>query len=275
MFRLARRPQDLGTPRDGLAPAEAAARDGQAVLRTAVSILAALGLWAALAHVLGDPDQAPGPQQVLPELVQGLVSGRMLPDLAATLLRVVAAFVLAMAAGTVLGILLGLSRRFNDWFDPWLTIWNNIPALVLIVLCYLWIGLNETAAITAVALNKVPLVAVILREGVRARDPALAEMARVFGMGLAARHWHILVPQLMPHLIAAARAGLALIWKVVLVVEFLGRSNGVGFRIHLDFQMFDIAGVLAWAAAFVTVMLAVEWLVLAPLSARANRWRRQ
>lgn len=31
--------------------------------------------------------------------------------------------------------------------------------------------------------------------------------------------------------------------------------------------------VLAWALAFVIVMLAVEWLVLAPLAARAARWR--
>lgn len=247
----------------------------RAVARTILSIGAALLLWAGLAWVLGDPSHAPGPQQVLPELAQGIISGKMLPDLGATLFRVAMSFGLAMLAGTVLGIVLGLSRRINDWFDPWLTIWNNIPALVLIVLCYLWIGLNETAAITAVALNKVPLVAVILREGVRTRDPALSEMARVFGMGAMARHRHILLPQLMPHMLAASRAGLALIWKVVLVVEFLGRSNGIGFRIHLNFQMFDISGVLAYAGAFVLVMLAVEWLVLAPLAVHASRWRRE
>ena len=79
--------------------------------------------------------------------------------------------------------------------------------------------------------------------------------------------------EIAPHLAGAARAGLALIWKLVLVVEFLGRSNGVGFRIHLDFQMFDITGVLANALAFVAVMLAIEWAVLGPLARRAARWR--
>ena len=49
----------------------------------------------------------------------------------------------------------------------------NIPADVAIVLCYLWIGLNETAAITAVALNKTAMVAVSIREGVQALDPKL------------------------------------------------------------------------------------------------------
>lgn len=238
-----------------------------------VSLAVLVALWALGAALLGDPMRAPGPQQVLPELWQGLISGRMLPDLGATLGRVALSFTLAMLAGSALGIALGLMPRLDGWLDPWLTVWNNIPALVLIVLAYLWIGLNETAAIAAVALNKVPLVAILLREGVRARDPGLADMARAFGMSPGQRLRHILLPGLAPHLIGAARAGLALIWKIVLVVEFLGRSNGIGFRIHLDFQMFDISGVLAHALAFVAVMLAIEWLVLAPLAARATRWR--
>ena len=64
------------------------------------------------------------------------------------------------------------------------------------------------------------------------------------------------------------------IWKIVLVVEFLGRSNGVGFKIHLLFSSFDVAGVLAWALAFVGVMLAIDLFVLRPWERRANRWRR-
>ena len=42
--------------------------------------------------------------------------------------------------------------------------------------------------------------------------------------------------------------------EIVLVVEFLGRSNGVGFKIHLLFSSFDVEGVLAWSLAFVGVM---------------------
>jgi len=267
----------LGLARPAAPPAPALTApppaSGAGPLRPVLSVLALIGVWAAGAALLDDPLRAPGPAQVLPALWEGLASGRMWADLGATLGRVAAAFVLAMGLGTALGIGLGLSRRANDWLDPWLTVWNNIPALVLIVLCYLWIGLNETAAIAAVALNKVPLVAVILREGVQARDPALAEMARAFRMAPLARLRHILLPQLVPHLLAAARAGVSLIWKIVLVVEFLGRSNGIGFRIHLNFQMFDITGVLANALAFVAVMLAVEWLVLAPLARRATGWR--
>ena len=69
---------------------------------------------------------------------------------------------------------------------------------------------------------------------------------------------HVILPQLAPAIAAAARSGIALIWKIVLVVEFLGRSNGVGFQIHLYFGLFDVAMVLVYALAFVAVMLTLE-----------------
>ena len=42
----------------------------------------------------------------------------------------------------------------------------------------------------------------------------------------------ILLPQLYPYILSSARSGLSLIWKIVLVVELLGRSNGVGFKLY-------------------------------------------
>jgi NitT/TauT family transport system permease protein len=149
----------------------------------------------------------------------------------------------------------------------------NLPALVLIVLCYLWIGLNETAAITAVTLNKIPNVVTMVREGARSLDPELSAMARVYRMSRLARLRHVVLPQLAPYVAAAARSGIAVIWKIVLVVEFLGRSNGVGFKIHMYFQLFDVRMVLIYALSFVVVMLVVEAVLLQPWEARVRRWR--
>ena len=178
-----------------------------------------------------------------------------------------------MLLGTCLGYVMGRFDKVNQWLDPWLVLFLNLPALVLIVLCYLWVGLNETAAILAVTLNKVPNVAVIVREGARARSQELADLGHVFQVPIWLRLWHIEIPQLAPYLIAAGRGGLAIIWKIVLVVELLGRSNGVGFQIHLFFQLFDVAMVLVYAFSFIVVMLVFEWLVLQPLERHISRWR--
>ncbi|MCD1619454.1 ABC transporter permease [Salipiger manganoxidans] len=239
---------------------------------TAMSLLALLGLWL-VAAAFADPMVLPGPAHVWEVLLREAGSGKLWLHLSMTLWRVLAAFGLAMVAGCALGLLLGLAPRVNRWLDPWVTVLLNLPALVIIVLCYLWIGLNETAAIVAVSLNKTAMVIVTIREGVRSMDPAVSDMARVYRMSGLARLRHVIWPQLGPFVATATRNGLAVIWKIVLVVEFLGRSNGVGFQIHLYFQMFDTAAVLAYALSFTGVMLLLEYLVVQPWERRASAWR--
>ena len=149
-----------------------------------------------------------------------------------------------------------------------------MPALVVIILTYVWLGLIETALLVAVALNKIPNVAVTLREGARALDCDYAEVAQIYRLGALKTLREVILPQLAPYLLAAARNGLALIWKIVLVVELLGRSNGVGFQLQSYFQLFDVPRVVAYAAAFVACVLLIEMLVFSPFERRAGRWRR-
>jgi NitT/TauT family transport system permease protein len=104
-------------------------------------------------------------------------------------------------------------------------------------------------------------------------DPALTEMARVYRFNRRRMLFDVILPQLQPFIAAASRSGISLIWKIVLVVELLGRSNGVGFQIHLFFQLFDVAAILAYTLTFVVVMLAVELLIIQPYEKRATRWR--
>ena len=53
----------------------------------------------------------------------------------------------------------------------------------------------------------------------------------------------------------------------------VGRPNGVGFEIGIAFQLFDVTRILAYALAFVVVILAIEILVVQPIERRASRWR--
>jgi NitT/TauT family transport system permease protein len=112
-----------------------------------------------------------------------------------------------------------------------------------------------------------------VREGARALDRGLDEMAQVFRMSPWVRGRHVVLPQLAPYLAAAARAGLSLVWKIVLIVELLGRPNGVGFEIGVAFQLFDVTRILAYALAFIAVMLAIETFLVQPLERHVARWR--
>jgi NitT/TauT family transport system permease protein len=236
--------------------------------------LAALILLWELAALLLDSRLFPGPSEVVRTMMTELRSGALTHHVGATLARVAVSFFLAMLVGSMIGLALGISASADRFFDSWLIFFLNLPALVIIILCYVWFGLTETAAIIAVSINKIPNVAVTIREGARSLSRDLNEMAIMYRFGWWRTLRHVTLPQLAPFFAAAARSGLALVWKIVLVVELLGRSNGVGHQLHVAFQLFDVPMILAYAVAFILVVQIIEIGLLQPLDARANRWRR-
>jgi NitT/TauT family transport system permease protein len=237
------------------------------------SLLLLTACWQAAAAWAGS-ELLPTPLRVAEVLTGEIASGRLLYHLGVTLARLALSFVLAMTLGVSIGIALGRHRTLDVFFDSWLVLFLNVPALVTIILCYVWLGLSETAAITAVVVNKVPNVVVTLREGTRSIDTALLEMARAYGFDRWKTMRHVIWPQLYPYVMAASRGGLALIWKIILVVELLGRSNGMGYQLQLFFQMFDVPAILAYTFAFIVVVQTLELLVFKPLDTRSRRWRR-
>lgn len=236
------------------------------------SLLVFVLVWQ-LGALIADNHTLPTPAAVLARIWDEVASMALPGHLAVTLGRVVVAFTAAMLIGALVGMAMGRWRQCDAFFDAWLVLGLNIPALVTIILCYVWFGLNDWAAILAVAINKIPTVIVTVREGARAVDPKLLDVARAYRLSRRTTFLRVYLPQLVPYLMAAARSGLSLIWKIVLVVELLGRSDGVGFQLNVFFQFFDITGILAYTLAFAAVVLTVEAWMLRPLERRLTRWR--
>jgi NitT/TauT family transport system permease protein len=239
-----------------------------------LSLAALIALWA-VAAALVQSRLLPGPLAVGAVTLAEIRSGELPFQLGCTLARVIGSFAIAMLLGTIAGYAMGRSKAIDRYADPWLIVLINMPALVTIIFAYIWIGLDETAAILAVAINKLPNVTVVMREGTRALDPELEEVARAFQFTGLSRIRHVVIPQLAPYLAASSRSGLSIVWKIVLVVELLGRPNGVGFVLGSAFSLFDMAKILSYAICFVVLMLVIEGLIVQPLERRANRWRRR
>jgi NitT/TauT family transport system permease protein len=239
----------------------------------ALSLLAFFAVWQGVSIYLHS-NTLPSPVDVAKVFWLECLSGRLPFHLGVTLLRLAAGFSIAMLLGSAIGIFLGRNKKLDAFFDNWLVIFLNIPALVTIILCYVWFGLVESAAILAVVINKLPNVIVTIREGARSLDQDLLDMARCYHLSQRKVLLHIIWPQLHPFVMSATRTGLALIWKIILLVELLGRSNGMGYQLHLFFQLFDVASLLAYTIAFVAVTQLIEFMILKPLDNKSQRWRR-
>jgi NitT/TauT family transport system permease protein len=238
------------------------------------SLAALIAAWA-LAAALAHSRLLPGPLAIGTSILADIRSGELPFQMSCTLARVIGSFVIAMALGIAAGYAMGRSKAVDRYADAWLVVLINMPALVTIIFAYIWIGLNETAAILAVAVNKLPNVIVVMREGARAIDPELDEMATAFQFTWLSRIRHVVIPQLAPYLAASSRSGLSIVWKIVLVVELIGRPNGVGFVLGSAFSLFDMTRILSYAISFIVLMLVIESLLVQPLERRAIRWRRR
>nr|AAB58888.1 putative ABC transporter subunit B [Methylorubrum extorquens AM1] len=244
-----------------------------ALLARLLSLAVLLVLWQGLS-AYADTRTLPAPSAVFAFMLREAQSGSLFFNVGVTLARVAVSFVIAMSLGVLLGIALGRSRLADRLLDTPLLVVLNTPALVITVLAYVWLGLTETAAIVAVALNKLPNVAVIMREGARGLDPGLEEMATTYRFDRRTWIAHVLLPQLQPFMVAAARSGISLAWKIVLVVELLGRTQtGSAFAINYYFTLFDVTAVIGYSLVFMSVMLALDSLLLQPLDAHVRRWR--
>ena len=242
------------------------------ILLRVLSFLVFFLIWT-IASLLTNSTILPSPQDVFSTINEEFKNSELLFHTFITLKRVFISFVIAMIIGSVIGTFMGRREKLNTFFDDWLVLGLNVPALVIIILCYVWFGLNETAAILAVSVNKIPMVAVILREGARSIEKEYVEVAKFYNISKKKLIFQVILPQLYPYLMSAARSGLSLIWKIVLVVELLGRSNGVGFKLYGFFQFFDISGILAYTFSFVLIILFVEFIFVRPLEKKLTRWR--
>lgn len=237
-----------------------------------LSICAFIIIWQALSIVLAS-SVFPSSIDIGMKLFEHLFQGELLDDLGITLVRVLITFFITMFIGIFFGIVMGISKKVDDIFDFLLVLGLNIPALVVIVICYIWFGLSDFAALLAVIINKVPIVIVNIREGTRAIESKYLDLAKVYNVPKNKIFSKVFLPQIYPYILASARLCLSLIWKIVLVVELLGRSDGIGFKISMFFQFFDITSILAYSLAFILVVLFIEVFILKPLENKMLEWK--
>ena len=237
-----------------------------------LSIFAFVILWQSIS-ILANTDVFPSVVDILRSFFDHLLNKELVHHVSITLQRVLIAFFIAMIIGVFFGIIMGLFSKIDSFLDIFLIIGLNMPALVTIIICYIWFGLTDFSAILAVIINKVPIIIVNIREGVKSIDKKYLDLASIYEIPKKDVIRKIYLPQIYPYIMATTRLTISLVWKIVLVVELLGRSDGVGFQIALFFQDFDITSIFAYSFAFIFIVILIEKIFLNPIEAKMRVWR--
>jgi len=246
---------------------------GYGPIITFASVVSLLLLWQVGAALL-PPNVFAGPLSVTQALFTQMQTAELWQDMGKTLQRIAFAFLLAMGVSLFLGFVMAMSRTAGLFFRVWVVLGLTVPSLVIILTIYMTVGLNETAAVFGAALPIIPILAINIREGVSSIDLGLRDMAVAFRASRMQIIRDVIAPQIAPVLLASSRFGVGLIWKMVLFVELLGRSDGIGYKIEFYYQLFNMRMVLAYALSFLFVMLLIEIAIFGVLERKAFGWRR-
>jgi NitT/TauT family transport system permease protein len=229
--------------------------------------------WEAMATWLRSP-LVPDCAAILRELVDIVRSGAGYTQIGITFLRMSLGFVLALLFALPVGILSAVSRTAERFFEPGVILGLTVPGLVWALLCVIWFGVSLASPVVAVALGVLPAMVIAVHQGVRSLEHERVEMLRVFRLPPALVLRKVWLPLLYSFIVSGCRVGFSIAWKVIVLVEIFGMSDGVGYQLNSKFSTQDVEGVIAWTLAFWIAMLAIEHGVFRPLEVHANRWKR-
>jgi NitT/TauT family transport system permease protein len=235
--------------------------------------VALLGFWEVMTRLTASP-LVPGVGEVVDEIKRIVFSGLAIKQIGITFGRILLGFGVASVVSLIVGIAAARNSFVRQFVNPAIILGLTVPGLVWALLCVIWFGISLTTPVVAIALGVAPVMVLHVIQGMHAVDAEIIEMAYVFKLSGRDKIVHIWIPSLIPHLIGGARIGLSLAWKVIVLVELFGLSNGVGYQLNSEFSFQNVAGVLAWTIVFWAVMTAMEYGVLQTLERRFTRWRR-
>jgi len=241
------------------------------VLPPVAAMASVLLIWWGLYLIF--PNLLPGPVSTLQESIRLILDGTFLFHMIQSLRRVFVGASVAMVFSVAVGIYMGTVLLGERFFQPLVVIGLTIPGLMWSLIAVMLFGINEIAPYFAVSVTIFPMLVINIWAGVKALDKELMDMSHVFHFSPRMKITQVIIPQLIPNIFAATRYGLGLAWKVVVVVEMFGTSNGVGYQVMKAYQIFNMEAVIAWTLTFVAAMIIIEYGIITRIEQRLTSWR--
>ena len=242
------------------------------VLRFVV-LLAICAAWEFIAAAkIIDPFFISRPSAILGRLAAWTRDGTIFMDTLVTLAEAAIGFVLAAFAGISAGLVLARYRLLDAVTRPYVDVINTIPRIALAPLFVLWFGLHIQSKIALVFSVAVFSFLINAYSGAKSVDPEFVRMARSLGASRREVIQKIVLPSMVPWLLAGARLSVAYSLAAAVVGEIVASNQGLGFRIAFAAGAIDTAGEFA----ALLVLALVAWLAnvgVERLEARLLRWK--
>jgi sulfonate transport system permease protein len=200
-----------------------------------------------------------------------IADGRLQDNLIVSARRAGLGLAFGTVIGTFLAVVAGLSRWGEALLDGPIQIKRAVPALALIPLLILWLGIGEEMKVTTITLGVFVPVYIHTHNGLRGIDARYAEL----GESLRLRHRvflrHIVLPGALPGFLLGMRFAVVGAWLSLVVVEQINSTSGIGYMMDLARQygqtdviivglvLYGLLGLLSDGAVRLVQRKALSW----------------
>ncbi len=197
-----------------------------------LSVVLFIAAWQALfLFVPFNPLFISKPSLIAESLVELISSGDLAHDLAVSAVPFVYGFSAAVVVGVTLGIVMGWRVRVGYALDPLMTVFYASPLVALAPLVIVFFGVGVSGkAIIIFLLSVFPFI-FNAYAGVHAVDHLLINVVRSLGGSEKDLYLKVIVPSVLPYIVAGARLAVGRGLIGVLVGEFFAASEGIGYAI--------------------------------------------
>lgn len=218
-----------------------------ALLDTALVLGGGMLAWKALSLAVG-AHTLPPPFTTAEHVRVLLAQQSFLGDLAATAQAYGIALAIGMAGGLALGVLFGGWRFIGEAFEPFMHILVATPKVTLYPVILLLFGLGDPAKIAFGVLHGLPPVVIMTADAIRGLKPIYRKAALTLRLTPRDYALRLLIPAVMPELLASFRICFAQALLGVLVGEMFASSRGLGHRLMASIGVDDNPTILAIVA---------------------------
>jgi ABC-type nitrate/sulfonate/bicarbonate transport system permease component len=234
------------------------------------SVLTALAFWQLMGMRF---ERIPTPAEVADFFWSQASNGVLWAAFANTLDGFFLGLAIALAVGIALGLALGLSSAVRAFLNDIVVVGLAVPGVIWALLAILWFGFSFKTPVVAVALTATPFIAVQVAQGVRGVSRDLMRMSTAFGIPWFKRIRHLVLPSVMDYVFAGFRFAVIMGWNAVLLAEWFGGREGVGFQTRTWYDANNFTGFVSWVLFFIVFIVLLDRLVLERVARRTFRWR--
>jgi NitT/TauT family transport system permease protein len=210
-----------------------------------------------------DPLFISKPNLIALALLDLISSGDLAHDLAVSAVPFFYGFAAAVLGGVVIGMAMGSRPRVGYALDPLMTMFYASPLVALAPLVVIFFGVGVAGkAILIFLLSVFPFI-FNTAAGVRSVDRLLINVVRSLGGTEKDLYLKVLIPSVLPYIIAGARIAIGRALVGVLVAEFFAASEGIGYAIARFGDLFALdrmfACILVIMAIAVVLTEGIRW----------------